>query len=210
MAADLGADAVGFVFAPSPRQVTIAQVAAITPHLPGGLERVGVFAGSAPQGLERIAHAAEQSGLTAIQLHGAVELSFADALQQRLGPAYTIIQTAHWRLDHNDASEARVATQLSELAAHGSSYRILIDAKVGSSSGGLGVSFDWHRAKTVLTSQPSLRIIVAGGLQPDNVAGAIAQLRPYGVDVASGVEQSPGRKDPEKVRRFIRAARGAV
>jgi phosphoribosylanthranilate isomerase len=210
MATDLGADAVGFIFAPSPRQVSIAQVAAITHRLPPQVERVGVFAGSAPEDIEKIADAADQAGLTVIQLHGAVDLSFADALQQRLGPSCSILQTAHWHLDHNDASEAHVATLLRELAAHPSPYRILIDAKVGSASGGLGVSFDWSRAKSVLASQPRLKVIVAGGLTPRIVAEAIAQLQPYGVDVASGVEQSPGKKDPGKLKRFIQAARGAV
>ncbi len=210
MAADFGANAVGFVFAPSPRQVTVAQVAAITPHLPTKIERVGVFAGSMPEDLEHIAQAAEQSGITAIQLHGAADLSFADALQQRLGSSYTIIQTAHWRLDHNKSSEASVSTQLQELAAHSKPYRILVDAKVGSASGGLGVSFDWHRAQRVLASQPSLKVLIAGGLRPDNIAEAIAQLNPYGVDVASGVEHVPGKKDPEKVKRLIQIARGVA
>ena len=90
----------------------------------------------------------------------------------------------------------------------GSQHRILVDAKLGHASGGLGVAFDWTRARPVLTAQPSLRVIVAGGLRPENVAQAITQLQPYGVDVASGVEQTPGMKDPEKLRQFLQAARG--
>jgi phosphoribosylanthranilate isomerase len=210
LAADLGADAVGFVFAPSKRQVTAAQVAAITPHLHASVERVGDFAGSTPEDLTQIAHTAEQSGLTAIQLHGAVPLTFADALQQRLGPTYSIIQTAHWHLDDDATSESRVTTQLRQLSTHPTPYRILVDAKLGSASGGLGLPFDWSRARPALTSQPALQVIVAGGLAPTNVAEAIAQLQPYGVDVASGVERKPGIKDPDKLRQFIQAARGAI
>ena len=210
MAAELGADAVGFVFAPSKRQVTIAQVAAITPHLPPSVEPIGVFAGASTADLEQIALAVEQAGLTAVQLHGASPVAFVQQLQVRLGPAISIIQTAHWTLGHDADSEAHVTSRLAELAAITSSSRILIDAKIGPSSGGLGVSFDWNSAQPVFASQPAVRKIVAGGLRPQNVAQAVAGLKPYGVDVASGVEEYPGKKDPAKVKAFIQAARGVL
>jgi phosphoribosylanthranilate isomerase len=84
----------------------------------------------------------------------------------------------------------------------------LIDSKVGSAIGGTGVSFDWNAARTTLAEAGAgLKLIVAGGLNQDNVADAIRRLAPWGVDVASGVEQSPGHKSPEKLAAFIHAAR---
>ena len=206
-AVELGADAVGFVFAPSKRRVTPAQVKPITMVLPDGVECVGVFgAGS----VEEIASAVEEAGLTVAQLHGGSDLEFARQLGARLGPRVAIIQTLHWTVDADGASAQKVAAQMSAMAESGSSYRVLVDAKVGSSaSGGTGKSFDWMSAREVLQSQPSLRVIVAGGLRPDNVAEAIRTLRPWGVDVASGVERQPGLKDYAKLKSFIENARGA-
>ena len=209
LAADLGADAIGFVFAPSPRQVTAEQVAAITPHLPLNIERVGVFPTSTHNQIPDIALAAKTAGLTTIQLHGSIDLPFAASLQESLGPGFTLIQTSHWIIGPDQRqSAAHVTAQLNSLASI-SNPRVLVDAKLGAESGGLGVSFDWPNARHVFQSHSTLRLIVAGGLRPDNVAEAIAQLNPYGVDVASGVEQMPGKKDPEKLRAFMKRAREA-
>jgi phosphoribosylanthranilate isomerase len=207
-AAEFGADAVGFVFAPSKRQVTPAQVAAITRELPRTVERVGVFgAGS----VEEIALAAEDAALNTVQMHGGVDLDFADRLARRLGPQFQIIETMHWSVEQDGASATQVFTQMAAVAANPAKYRVLVDAKVGNSpSGGTGRSFHWSKARSVLSSQPELRVIVAGGLDPENVAEAIRIVRPWGVDVASGVEREPGRKDFEKLRKFIQNARGAV
>jgi phosphoribosylanthranilate isomerase len=210
MAADLGADAVGFVFAPSKRQVTVDQVAAITTHLPVSVEKVGVFVGWTPEDLERVAYAAVHSGLSAVQLHGGGDPAFAADLQSRLGPAFAIIQTAHWTIGEDATSAESLARQLGELGASPNPDRLLLDAKLGASSGGLGIPFDWSRAQPILAANSAVRIIVAGGLNPDNVARAVESLRPYGVDVASGVEQSPGRKDPARLRAFVQAARGVL
>jgi phosphoribosylanthranilate isomerase len=203
-AADLGADAVGFVFAPSKRQVVAQLVAEITPHLPPGVERVGVFT---TEDLDSIAHAVEQAGLTTVQLHGGVNLPFAHQLQQRLGPAISIIETTHWLVTDDAAAQPKVAAALTAIAADPHGHRLLIDAKVGSASGGLGIAFDWSNAQQTLALEPRVRVIVAGGLRPDNVADAIRKLRPWGVDVASGVEQEPGKKSYEKLRQFIAAVR---
>ena len=207
LAADLGADAIGFVFAPSPRQVTADQVAAITPHLPERVEKVGVFSGSTEDDLNTISLAAKACGLTAIQLHSGIDLPFTAALQDRLGPDVSIIHTVHWTLgpDQEQSAES-VSAKLTSLANTASS-RVLIDAKAGQRSGGLGMSFNWSRANNVFRSHPSLSIIVAGGLRPDNVEQAVAQLNPYGVDVASGVEATPGRKDRSKLQAFMQKAR---
>jgi phosphoribosylanthranilate isomerase len=207
-AAELGADALGFVFAPSKRRVTAPQVAAITRELPKHVERVGVFgAGS----MEAIALAVEEAGLDTVQMHGGVDLEFAERLGRRLEPAIQIIETLHWSVEQDAASSARVFREMAAVASSAAKYRVLVDAKVGdSSAGGTGRSFNWTKARSVLSSQPELRVIVAGGLDPDNVGEAIRVLRPWGVDVASGVESEPGRKDFDKLKRFIENARGAV
>ncbi len=207
-AARLGADAVGFVFAPSVRQVQAAQVRAITERMRAGLERVGVFAaGDAAE----VAGAVREAGLTAVQLHGGLDLALAGRLRALLGPEIEIIHTLHWAVDSGAETEAQVRAGLAELAAADPGARVLVDAKVGAASGGLGVRFNWERARPVLREarQAGLRVIVAGGLRPENVAEAISVLAPFGVDVASGVERSPGRKDAEKLRAFMENARRA-
>jgi phosphoribosylanthranilate isomerase len=205
LAAELGADAVGFVFAPSARQVTAADVSHITPHLPEGVECVGVFPALPAQ---EIATAAQEAGLNTVQLHGGVSLELVRQLDEIFNGQVRLIQTVHWDIDGEGASAAAVARQLREISADGIVNRVLIDSKVGAATGGTGVSFDWKAARSALADAANgLKLIVAGGLNQDNVAEAIRGLAPWGVDVASGVEQSPGRKDPEKLSAFIRAAR---
>jgi phosphoribosylanthranilate isomerase len=206
LAAELGADAVGFVFAPSTRQVTAAQVAQITPHLPENVESVGVF-----PALEagQIADAALESGLNAVQLHGGVSLELVRKLDEIFNGQVKLIQTVHWQVG-DGASAVVVAQHLKAIAADGLVDRVLIDSKVGAALGGTGVSFDWNAARSVLAEAGAgLKLIVAGGLQQDNVADAILRLNPWGVDVASGVEESPGRKSPEKLAAFIQATRNS-
>jgi phosphoribosylanthranilate isomerase len=207
LAAELGADAVGFVFAPSPRQVTAAEVARITPHLPEGLECVGVFPALEAQ---QIAGIAQECGLSTVQLHGGVSFELLRQLDEIFNGQVKLIQTVHWQVDADAASAAGVAQQLRQIAADGLAARVLIDAKVGPDLGGTGVSFDWDAARATLAEAGAgLKLIVAGGLRQENVADAIRRLQPWGVDVASGVEQSPGRKSPEKLAAFIRAARNS-
>jgi phosphoribosylanthranilate isomerase len=210
LAAQLGADAVGFVFAPSKRQVTPEQVAKITPHLPLHVERIGVFP-ALPA--EAIAQQAHQAGLTAVQLHGGVNLALLQRLHQLFDGKVKIIQTVHWQIDAERPSIATVDTigqQLKEIAQQDIAHRVLIDSKIGNATGGTGTPFDWSAARAVLTSAGErINLIVAGGLSPDNVTEAIHRLNPWGVDVASGVEASPGRKSPEKLAAFIKAAREA-
>jgi phosphoribosylanthranilate isomerase len=205
LAAGLGADAVGFVFAPSKRQVTPEQVAHITPHLPPHIERVGVFP-ALPA--EEIAQQAQQSGLTAVQLHGGVDLALLQRLHDLLQGRINIIQTVHWQVDAKGTSAATVSQQLKEIAKQGIAHRILIDSKMGNAGGGTGIPFDWCAARAVFTAAgKGLELIVAGGLRPGNVAEAIHGLAPWGVDVTSGIEATPGRKSPEKLAAFIKAAR---
>lgn len=205
LAGGLGVDAVGFVFAESKRQVTAEQVAAITPYLPEGLERVGVFYSRDP---EEIAATAESAGLTAVQLHGGLDDDLVERLRKRFSGG--LIQTLHWVVAEESAG-TQVAEQLERIAALGVVDRVLIDSKVGPAGGGTGVAFDWAKARAVFAGAPGgLRLILAGGLKPDNVAEAIGQLSPWGVDLCSGVEASPGRKDPVRLAQFIENARTAA
>jgi phosphoribosylanthranilate isomerase len=210
LAAELGADAVGFIFAASKRQVTATQVAEIARGLPENVERVGVFDS---HDAEAIAFIAQEAGLNAVQLHG----GFDEALLVELAPMLSasgirIVQTLHWTAGSSGQDPVQLVTELDQqmdrIAARGIDH-ILIDSKIGaSSSGGTGVAFDWSAARELFASAPAgLRVIVAGGLTPENVAQAIDQLAPWGVDVSSGVEASVGRKDPARVAQFIQNAR---
>ena len=205
LAARLGADAVGFVFAPSPRQVTGAQVAAITPHLPPSIERIGVFNTLDPA---EIIAAVQQAHLTGVQLHGRYSASLVDALTAEFPAGLRIIQTNHWRIGAQDAST--FALKLSTLSLIPAIDAVLVDSRTAVAGGGTGVSFDWQAARSALTSLAPKPLIVAGGLTPANVAEAITTLHPFGVDVASGVESHPGQKDPAKVHAFITTARAAA
>jgi phosphoribosylanthranilate isomerase len=208
LAAELGADAVGFVFAPSPRRVDAAQVAQITPHLPSSVERVGVFPALEA---EDIARAAQQAGLNAVQLHGGVSLDLVRHLHKIFNGSVKLIQTVHWQVEADEGSSDLVARQLREIAADGLVDRVLIDSKIGAATGGTGIPFNWDAARTILAEAgASLKLIIAGGLHQNNVADAIRGLRPWGLDVASGVEQTPGHKSPEKLAAFIRKARESV
>lgn len=206
LAAELGADAVGFVLAPSKRRVTPEQAARITPHLPVSVERVGVFDWI---DAEEIAHAVRIARLNAIQLHGNPDHTLARRLHDLFHREVKIIQTVHWKVGVDETNSATVAKQLREIASEGIADRVLIDSKVGAATGGTGITFDWEQARTTLAeSSGPLKLIVAGGLRPENVAEAIARLKPWGVDVASGVESAPGKKDPAKLADFIKQARG--
>jgi phosphoribosylanthranilate isomerase len=209
LAAQLGADAIGFVFAASPRQVTAAQVAAITPHLPSPVERVGVFHSRDEQ---QIAEIAIEAGLTAVQLHGALDEPLAQRLAETFKGSVRIIQTLHWTVAPAAQSPAALLTaQIERIAQLNLADRILIDSKVGAATGGTGVAFDWTAARALFASATSgVHLIVAGGLTAENVTHAIAQLNPWGVDVSSGIESSPGRKDHALLARFIQSARAAT
>lgn len=207
LAVELGADAVGFVFATSPRQVTPEQVAAITRHLPAGAERVGVFDSHDP---ENIAGAALAAGLTVVQLHGGFDEELLQRLSPRLAGGISIIQTLHWPVGQ-EAPAARIGGQVERILGLGVTSRVLIDSKVGVARGGTGVAFDWTAARAVLASATNgMQLILAGGLRPDNVSEAIGQVGPWGVDVSSGVEAALGHKDPDRLKRFIESARSTA
>jgi phosphoribosylanthranilate isomerase len=194
-----GADAVGFVFAPSPRQVTVAQVAAIHKKLPSSVERIGVFVDAS---VDEIYATVRGCGLTGVQLHFQVEEDFTDRLRQRLGPLHRTLRVVHF--------SPEAPAEADRIAADPNVDGILVDTGAAHTAGGTGQCFDWSAAQGTLfgPNLPGQRV-VAGGLTPWNVAEAIATLRPFGVDVASGVEEEPGIKDHDAVTAFVANARAA-
>jgi phosphoribosylanthranilate isomerase len=190
LAAEAGADAVGFVFYPmSPRRVEPAQAAAITRELPPLVARVGVFV-DAPR--DQMARTADEVGLDLLQLHGDEPPEALEGLPRRalkavrVGTGFTPEEALRYR------------------AAAG----VVVDTRlVGQTAmpGGTGTPFDWTLVRGLRDRVGFL--MLAGGLAPDNVAEALAEVRPHAVDVSSGVERLPGRKDPERVRAFVEAVR---
>ena len=203
LAVEAGADAVGFVLAPSPRQITVPQVASIVSHLVTPVEKIGVFVDA---DFEEIESAVRDCGLTGIQLHFAADRALPAKLRDHFGPTLRILHVMHFEAGAGDA----LTQQLSEYARNPSIDGVLVDSRTGSAVGGTGVAFDWAEARaTIFSARGKLKLAAAGGLNPSNVAKAIATLDPWGVDVVSGVEASPGRKDPIKVREFVQRARAA-
>lgn len=199
LAANAGADALGFIFAPSPRRVTAAQVAAIVPHLPRELEKIGVFVDAS---FEEIAATVQTAGLTGVQLHFDAAHDLPAQLRERFGPEIRILRVVHF--------DAETAASAPNLNPDPNVNAILIDSRTATAVGGTGKAFDWALAsKTLFQNAEACKRIAAGGLTPENVAEAIAILRPWGVDVVSGVEAAPGRKDPAKVHAFVANARAA-
>ena len=203
LAGEAGADAVGFVFAPSPRRVTTAQVASIVPHLPAAVEKIGVFVNA---GLDEIYTTVRVCGLTGVQLHSEAGPGVPGRLRERLGPELRILRVVHFGVD----AAGRIAEQIAQHAGNPHVGAVLVDSRTAGAVGGTGVAFDWADArKTVFGAEGGLKLIAAGGLNPSNVAEAIAALRPWGVDAVSGVEAAPGRKDADKVHEFVARARAA-
>jgi len=181
----MGADAVGFVFAPSPRQIAAQVAYDITRRLPPEILTVGVFRNELPARVVDLAH---KSGVKAVQLHG------RETAEQCIEVAKQIrwVIKAFGSDDENLPRADQYGTDL-----------ILLDAP----SPGSGKVFDWSLAGD---APDSVRLILAGGLTPDNVAAAVEEVQPWGVDVSSGVEREPGKKDALAVKRFIENARAAA
>ncbi len=185
LAVALGADALGFVFAPSPRQVTASRVYDITRRLPPEILTVGVFRDELP---DRVIDITQRAGLKAAQLHG----------RESRNQVEQVNKYVHWVIKSVEAGSA-AAMNADNLGTD----MVLVDA----SEPGSGKLFDW----SLLADMPEVpRLMLAGGLNPDNVGLAIETVRPWGVDVSSGVEAEPGRKDPIKLRAFIKNAKDAA
>jgi phosphoribosylanthranilate isomerase len=185
LAVAMGADALGFIFAPSPRQVAPGRVADIVKRLPPEILTVGVFQDEAAQ---RVVDIVWATGLKAAQLSGHETPEVTAWIGERV---YTI-----------KAFRAGAAA-IANGAAYGAKA-IMIDSPSG---GGSGQVFDWKLADG---APPGVPLILAGGLSADNVADAIAAVQPWGVDACTGVEASHGKKDPRKLRAFIANAKAAA
>ncbi len=187
LAVAMGADAVGFIFAPSPRQIAVTRVRDIVNRLPPEVITVGVFR---DQGRDRVVDAVNTAGLRAAQLHGHESPEDTRWVRERVGLVIKAFPGGSPAMERWDEYGADV---------------LMID----SPRPGSGEIFDWSLADD---APSGARLLLAGGLTPDNVADAIEKVRPWGVDAATGLEvdgATGGRKDPPRVRRFIAAARAA-
>lgn len=188
LAASAGADAIGLIFAESPRRIGVKQARRIADVLPEGVSKVGVFVNSEPQ---EILEVAEAVGLDYAQLHGDEAPDVVEALQScGLG----VIK----------ALRVRDADSLAAMDGYGADF-FLLDSYSERVRGGSGERFDWALAKAM---KGCVNIFVSGGLTPENVREAVEFLRPYGVDASSSLEDAPGKKNGERVRRFVSAAKG--
>ncbi len=223
LAVELGADALGFIFAPSKRRVSPEQAAAITSHLSPGIERVGVFVEpNAPEIIRTVRTAA----LTAVQMHMPRDPALLQQLSLELKGGELKGEVQLWqvlgfaaqppdpRFEQNFVQLVLAALTDSRISA------VLVDTMKNGASGGLGEAFLWSRAAPLVRTAQEMaaeqgrrgghepaRLMIAGGLTAENVGEAIATLQPWGVDVVSGVEESPGRKSPGKLKDFLRSAR---
>jgi phosphoribosylanthranilate isomerase len=196
-AAETGADALGFVFAPSPRQVQPEQVRQIVDQLPSQVEKYGVFVDA---GFDEIVATVKAAGLTGVQLHRSPDASLPHRLRQHFNGHLEILRVVHYQAQDFEQ----------QLAAFTAGEGVLVDSSSRKAAGGTGTSFDWAGARDSFARAGShLRLIAAGGLTPDNVKQAIDILRPWGVDAVSGLERTPGKKDPARVLAFIRSAQAA-
>lgn len=197
-----GADAIGFVFARSPRRVAPEDVRKITATLPKSVEKIGVFVDAS---LEEMTTVCRLAGLNGVQLHGSRCLNLQSLCVGDLSGPMRVLQVVRYHVDRD-----RFAMELQRLHewVDGQQDAVLVDTWSASKQGGTGVAFDWGAARDSFRREaPHLRLVAAGGLNPENVQEAIRILRPWGIDVSSGVESSPGRKDSRLVTAFIRAAR---
>ena len=185
LAVAMDADAIGFVFAPSPRQISPALVADIVKRLPPEIITIGVFRNESPA---RVVEVVNKVGLKGAQLHGRETPQQARWVRHRIPVLIQAFATGDPAI---------------EGAADYGADAVLLDAPTP----GSGQVFDWKLAEG---APDGLRLILAGGLTPENVGDAIAAVHPWGVDVATGVESEPGHKDPRKLRAFVASARAAA
>jgi phosphoribosylanthranilate isomerase len=185
MAVELGAAAIGMILWPkSPRAVTLAQAERVAAAVPAGVLTVGVFVDATR---EEIDEAMRRVPLGAAQLHGSESVGFVQGLPWQVIKAVAVPPVG----------------PLPDLKPW-ADVRVLIDAHDPVRRGGTGRLVDWARAAALAATRP---VILAGGLRPENVADAVARVRPAGLDVSSGVEHSPGLKDPARLGAFIKAVR---
>jgi phosphoribosylanthranilate isomerase len=198
IATDAGADALGFIFYDkSSRRVDVAAAKQIVRQLPKTLDKFGVFVNEDDASVSQVA---DDVGLTGVQLHGDnLEPLLADRIAESR-PELKIVIGIPMLQTNPEIAAAKIHPEIV--------HAFLLDAATSSKHGGTGKTFDWQATQLSTKAIAKLgRVIIAGGLVPDNVAEAIRILEPWGVDVASGVEAAPGKKDPHKVRAFIAATK---
>jgi phosphoribosylanthranilate isomerase len=210
VAVDAGADAVGFVFhESSPRRIAPEAAGAITKQLPSNIEKVGVWGGRSD---DEIVDVAWQAGLTAFQIYPMLNVRSCHE-QKAYGrgcfpprPKFFVALPAAWLVD--GSLKADFSSLAGRPRPNGFYDTVFLDSGTGPQPGGTGKPFDWERAAPVVAEiSKDVRVVIAGGLNSTNVARAIRILKPWGVDVSSGVEATAGKKDAEKVRAFVRAVR---
>jgi phosphoribosylanthranilate isomerase len=184
LAVELGVDLLGFIFGPSKRQVTIEQAEHLVSDIPDGIERVGVFVSEPP---DAIARAVDSCRLTAVQIYRPIS-----AEDRRLGVSLL------------PALRVGNGQDLDALSFDSTDHPLLDTWASDTAGGGTGQTWDWSKAERLARRYP---ILVSGGLNPLNVGDAVTRLRPWGVDVCSGVEAEPRIKDPQKLRTFVAAVR---
>lgn len=198
VAVDAGADAVGFVFyEKSPRCVSVETAREIVEKLPESVEKVGIFVNEAP---ERVSEMIDQAGLTAAQLHGD---------EYRNADRYLLKVRTFFSLPIAECLRGfRGSVGSSVMPTFASFAGVLLDSGTPGLRGGTGKTFAWEEARPLVRTLTRLYpVAIAGGLTPSNVKRATELLRPWGVDVVSGVEERPGKKDPKKVQAFVKAVR---
>ncbi len=183
VAVELGVDALGFIFASSPRKIEPEKARGIIRKLPPFVKSVGVFVN---KDIEKVKDIVEYCCLDNIQLHGDESPEICDSLMPRTIKALRIRDTSA----HVDFSEYR-----------GKVKAFLLDAYSEKSAGGTGKTFNWDMALDIKKS--GVPIILAGGLNPSNIRAAIEKVRPYGVDAVTGVEEHPGKKDHSLMKKFF-------
>jgi phosphoribosylanthranilate isomerase len=204
-AVEAGADALGFVFyEKSPRNISVEAAREIVRGLPESVEKVGVFVNEPDSQVARIA---DRAGLGAVQVYplngddGVLPIDFA--LKGFVGRLFVAIPSG--RIISGDSFALTFSRELLSRTS-----AVLIDSGGSRQPGGTGRAFDWsNAADSVKAISKIVPIMIAGGLTAENVSEAIGFLKPWGVDVASGVEAGPGKKDPQKVRAFVKAVRAA-
>ena len=188
-AVEAGADALGFMFyEPSKRHVSFAKAAEIIRELPPFVAKVGVFVNPSDS---FVSEAIETTGIDTLQFHGDEPPEFCTG----------------FRLPFLKAFRVRDRESLKPVADY-PSCAVLLDSYVAGELGGTGAKFNWDLAAELVST--GRRVALAGGLNPGNAAGAVRSVRPYALDVSSGVESAPGIKDADKMARFIRAARSVA